>query len=42
MAVVLRNLNRADRVPDKLKEQIFEKLFETAEIAKFTHDQVRF
>ena len=38
---VLRNLNRLDRVPDKLKEQIFEKLFETAEIAKFTPDQVR-
>jgi predicted transposase/invertase (TIGR01784 family) len=38
---VLRNLNRLDRVPDKLKEQIFEKLFETAEIAKFTLDQVR-
>jgi len=38
---VLRNLNRLDRVPEKLKEQIFEKLFETAEIAKFTPDQVR-
>ena len=38
---VLRNLNRLERVPDKLKEQIFEKLFETAEIAKFTPDQVR-
>ena len=38
---VLRNLNRLDRIPDKLKEQIFEKLFETAEIAKFTPDQIR-
>lgn len=38
---VLRNLNRLDRVPDKLKEQIFEKLFETAEIARFTPEQVR-
>ena len=38
---VLRNLNRLDRIPDKLKEQIFEKLFETAEIAKFTPEQVR-
>ena len=38
---VLRNLNRLERVPDKLKEQIFEKLFETAEIARFTPDQVR-
>lgn len=38
---VIRNLNRLDRVPDKLREQIFEKLFETAEIAKFTPEQVR-
>ena len=38
---VLKNLNRLDSVPDKLKERIFEKLFETAEIAKFTPDQVR-
>lgn len=36
---VIRNLNRLDRVPDKLKERIFEKLFETAEIAKFTPEQ---
>ena len=38
---VLKNLNRLDRVPEKFKEQIFEKLFETAEIAKFTPNQVR-
>ncbi|KEO71594.1 Rpn family recombination-promoting nuclease/putative transposase, partial [Anditalea andensis] len=38
---VLRNLNKLDRVPDKLREQIFEKLFETAEIAKFTPQQIR-
>jgi predicted transposase/invertase (TIGR01784 family) len=38
---VLRNLNRLERIPDKLREQIFDKLFETAEIAKFTQDQVR-
>ena len=38
---VIRNLNRLDKVPDKLREQIFEKLFETAEIAKFTPEQVR-
>jgi len=30
-----------DKVPDKLRERVFEKLFETAEIAKFTPDQVR-
>ena len=28
-------------LPDKLKEKIFEKVFETAEIARFTPDQVR-
>ena len=38
---VIRNLNRLDRVPDKLRERIFEKLFETAEIARFTPEQVR-
>jgi predicted transposase/invertase (TIGR01784 family) len=38
---VLRNLNKLDRVPEKLREQIFTKLFETAEIARFTLDQVR-
>lgn len=37
---VLRNLNRLDRVPEKLKEQIFEKLFEVAEIAKFSPEQI--
>ena len=38
---VLRNLAKLDRIPDKLREQIFEKVFETAEIARFTTDQVR-
>lgn len=38
---IIRNLNKLDRVPDKLREHIFEKLFETAEISKFTQDQVR-
>jgi predicted transposase/invertase (TIGR01784 family) len=38
---VLRNLNKLDRVPDKLRERIFDKLFETAEIAGFTQDHVR-
>jgi predicted transposase/invertase (TIGR01784 family) len=38
---VIRNLNRLDRIPAKLHEQIFEKLFETAEIARFTPDQIR-
>ena len=38
---VIRNLNKLERVPEKLREQVFEKLFETAEIAKFTPDQIR-
>ncbi|MDF1549808.1 MAG: Rpn family recombination-promoting nuclease/putative transposase, partial [Bacteroidales bacterium] len=36
---VIRNLNKLNRIPEKLKERIFEKLFETAEIAKFTPEQ---
>ena len=38
---VLRNLNRLDRIPDTLREEIFEKLFEVAEIAKFTKEELR-
>lgn len=38
---VIRNLNSLDRIPDKLRERIFEKLFETAEIAKFSPEQAR-
>lgn len=38
---VLKNLNRLDRIPERLREQVFEKLFETAEIAKFTPEQIR-
>ncbi|MEM0942094.1 MAG: PD-(D/E)XK nuclease family transposase, partial [Bacteroidota bacterium] len=37
---ILRNLHKLDRVPGKLKERIFEQLFETAEIAKFNHEQL--
>ena len=37
---VLRNLNRLDRVPDQLRESIFERLFETAEIAKLNSAQL--
>ena len=35
------NLNKLERVPEKLREQIFQKLFETAEIAKFTPAQIQ-
>lgn len=38
---VIRNLNKLDRIPDKLRESIFEKLFASAEIAKFTPEEVR-
>lgn len=38
---VIRNLNRLDKIPDKLRERVFEKLFETAEIARFTPEQIR-
>ncbi len=36
---VIKNLPKLDRIPDKLREQIFEKLFETAEIAKFSRNE---
>ncbi len=36
---VIRNLNQFDNIPDKLRERIFERLFEAAEIAKFSPDQ---
>ncbi|MCX6250470.1 MAG: Rpn family recombination-promoting nuclease/putative transposase [Bacteroidetes bacterium] len=36
---VLKNLHKLDRIPDKLKEGIFVKLFETAEIAKFSQEE---
>lgn len=38
---VIKNMNRLERVPDKLREKIFEKLFKTAEIARFTPAQMR-
>ncbi|MCI5180668.1 MAG: Rpn family recombination-promoting nuclease/putative transposase [Candidatus Electrothrix sp. AW3_4] len=38
---VIRNLNRLERLPDDLQEEVFEQLFATAEIARFTPEQVR-
>lgn len=38
---VIRNLNKLDRVPDELREGIFEKLFEVAEIARFSPEEVQ-
>ena len=37
---VIKNLNRLEKIPDKLRESIFEKLFEAAEIAKFTYEEM--
>jgi predicted ribosome quality control (RQC) complex YloA/Tae2 family protein len=34
------NKDRLDRVPDSLREQVFEKFFEVAEIANFTREEV--
>lgn len=36
---VLKNLNKLERLPDSLRESIFEKVFEVAEIAKFTPEE---
>jgi len=38
---IIRNLNKLDRIPEQLKENIFERLFELAEIAKFSNEEVR-
>lgn len=38
---VIRNLNKLDRIPAELREGIFEKLFEVAEIAKFSPIEVQ-
>ncbi len=38
---VIKNLHKLDRIPEKLKENIFVKLFATAEIAKFTQDEYK-
>ena len=37
---VLKNLNRLDRIPEHLREQIFERLFEVAEVARFTREEL--
>ena len=38
---IIRNLNKLDRIPDELRENIFERLFELAEIATFSNEEVR-
>lgn len=36
---VIKNLHKLERIPETLKESIFMKLFETAEIARMTRDE---
>ena len=36
---VLKNLQKLDRIPSQLKENVFHKLFKTAEIAKFSKEE---
>ena len=36
---ILKNLHKLDRIPAELKENIFLKLFETAEISKFSQQE---
>jgi len=36
---VIKNLKRLDRIPDKLREKIFEKMFAVAEVAKLSPDE---
>ena len=38
---ILKNLPKLDRIPVELKEKIFLKLFETAEIAKLKPDEYK-
>ena len=39
--IVLKNLSRLDERPAALKEKVFTKLFEEAEIAKFTPTELK-
>ncbi len=36
---IIKNLNKLDKIPDKLHENIFLQLFETAEISKFSREE---
>ncbi|WKN41680.1 Rpn family recombination-promoting nuclease/putative transposase [Tunicatimonas pelagia] len=38
---VIRNLNELDRIPNELREGVFERLFEVAEIAKFSKEEAK-
>jgi predicted transposase/invertase (TIGR01784 family) len=36
---ILKNLHKLDRLPNKLQESVFERVFEVAEIAKFSREE---
>ncbi len=36
---IIKNLNKLDKIPDKLRESIFLQLFDTAEISKFSREE---
>ncbi|MEA3449211.1 MAG: Rpn family recombination-promoting nuclease/putative transposase [Bacteroidota bacterium] len=38
---ILKHLDTFDRIPAKIKEKIFQKLFKTAEIAKFSSEELK-
>ena len=38
---ILKNLHKLDRIPNDLRENIFKKLFETAEISKFNKEEYK-
>ena len=40
MALCTKKFQQTNRIPDKLREKVFEHLFETAEIAKFSSEQL--
>ncbi|MFH1005846.1 MAG: Rpn family recombination-promoting nuclease/putative transposase [Bacteroidota bacterium] len=38
---IIKNLNKLDRIPKELREKIFERLFEIAEVARFSQKQLQ-
>ena len=37
---IIKNLNKFEEIPAKLRDNLFARLFETAELAKFTNEQI--
>ena len=38
---LLKNLDKFERIPDTIKEKVFQKLFKTAELAKFSREELQ-